>query len=72
MIIERNNLMLAIIYSNENENYNTYIELLDIYYKLLEQENINDDYINMFITYDNLSDDAQQLLDTIEKGKIYC
>ena len=67
MSIQRNDLMHAILYAYKNELFDTYNELLDVYYKLLEQEDINDQYIGEFTTYNIISDNAQNLLSTATK-----
>ena len=65
MAINRNSLMLAIIAASRAKNYDTYYELLDIYYKLLEQEDINDNYIEEFTSYNTISEDAQNLIGSV-------
>lgn len=61
MAINRNRLVLA-INNFKDGDFDTYTELLNIYYKLLEQEDINDEYISEFIFYDDISDSISQLL----------
>ncbi len=62
MPIERNSLVTAINSAYKKLDYDTYKELLNIYYKLLTQEDINEVFISEFTTYENISDSAQQLL----------
>lgn len=63
MSIKRINLVNAINLAKKNSDYNTYEELLDIYYKLLTQETIKESFISEFILYENISDSALQLID---------
>lgn len=62
MAINRNKLMLAINRSLENEDYDTYKMLLDIYYQLLTQEDINDVFISEFISYNQIPQSIYSLL----------
>ena len=52
----------AINKASKTLDYDTYKELLKIYYKLLEQEEINDEFINEFTVYNDISESASQLL----------
>ena len=63
MAIKRINLVYAINIANKEEDYETYKELLTLYYKLLAQENINDKFIAEFVTYDSISDTALKLIE---------
>lgn len=60
--INRNTLVGAINKASKTLDYDTYKELLKIYYKLLEQEEINDEFINEFTVYNDISESASQLL----------
>lgn len=62
MAIERNKLVIAINESLNRGDYDTYIKLLDIYYNLLEQEDINDRYLSEFISYDNIPESIYKLI----------
>ncbi len=62
MAINRNKLILAIIEAYNQEKYDTYIELLRLYYQLLSQEDINDVYLGEFTSYDKISDEALHLI----------
>ena len=62
MTINRNRLVNAINEALIREDYDTYRQLLDIYYQLLEQEDINDKYISEFISYDNIPDSIYKLI----------
>lgn len=62
MSIKRINLVNAINIAQKKSDYNTYEELLNIYYKLLTQENINEKFISEFIIYENISEAARQLI----------
>ncbi len=62
MAIKRIDLVSAINTAYKKLDYDTYTELLRLYYKLLEQEDINDDFITEFITYELLSDSALNLI----------
>lgn len=62
MAINRNNLILAIIKAYKQEKFDTYVELLRLYYQLLNQEDINDVYIGEFTSYDKISDEALHLI----------
>ncbi len=64
MSIKRNTLVSAITYAYNKTDYETYKELLEILYKLLDQENINNVFISEFTTYDNISESTQKLLST--------
>lgn len=60
--INRNTLVGAINKASKTLDYDTYEELLKIYYKLLEQEEINEEFINEFTVYNDISESASQLL----------
>lgn len=62
MAINRYLLVDAIISAYQRNDYNTYHELLGIFYKLLEQEDINDIFLHEFNTYDIISEPAKELL----------
>ncbi len=62
MAIKRNVLISAINSAYKNKEYNSYEELLSLYYKMLEQEKINNDYIMEFIFYENLSEASKKIL----------
>ena len=62
MAIKRINLVSAINIAHKTVDYDTYKELLSLYYKLLEQEDINDTFITEFITYEKISDSALKLI----------
>ena len=48
--------------THKTVDYDTYQELLNLYDKLLEQEDINDNFITEFITYEKISDSALKLI----------
>ena len=62
MLIKRSILVSAIIFARKLTNQNLYKELLDIYYKLLNQESITGNFINNFFFYENISQPALELL----------
>ena len=62
MLIKRSILVSAILLAKKLTNHNLYKELLDIYYKLLDQESINRNFINNFFFYENISQPALELL----------
>lgn len=62
MLIKRSILVSAIILAIKLANKNLYKELLNIYYKLLDQESINGNFINNFFFYENISQPALELL----------
>lgn len=62
MEINRNRLVIAINEALAREDYDEYGSLLDIYYQLLEQEEINDKYISEFIYYDEIPDKIYELI----------
>lgn len=62
MAINRNSLVSAIIQSYKRQDFDAYQELLSIYYKMLDQEEINDAYLGEFTSYDAISEDAKNYL----------
>ncbi len=62
MAIERIKLVSAINLAQEKEDYDTYIELLNIYYKLLSQEKIKESFISEFTMYEIISEAALELI----------
>lgn len=62
MPIERIRLVNAINVASKCSDYDTYKELLSIYYRLIEQENINSKFITNFVFYENISDSALHLI----------
>lgn len=62
MGINRFNLVHAISLARKNKDYKTYDELLDIFYMLLEQEEIKRNFITEFNTYNKVSESAEKLL----------
>ena len=62
MAIDRIKLVKAIYAAQKDLDYDTYKELLSIYYKLIEQENINENFITEFTTYEKISRSALQLI----------
>lgn len=62
MAINRFNLVRAISTARKNQDYQTHDELLNIFYTLLEQEEINNDFITEINIYDMMSNSASKLL----------
>lgn len=62
MSINRNTLIRAITDARSSKNDELYNELIHIYYNMLEQEEINDDYITDFITFGEVSESAKKVL----------
>lgn len=62
MAINRYNLIRAITESLKEEDLSSYKELLALYYRLLEQEDINDVFLTEFTTYDEMSESALKFL----------
>ena len=62
MEINRNRLMIAINRALKKQDYDTYKTLLDIYYQLLSQEDINDVYISEFISYNPIPESIYKLI----------
>ncbi len=62
MAINRFSLIRAISNARRLKDDDLYDELLKIYYRLLEQEEINDDFMVEFTMYGTVSDSAQELL----------
>lgn len=62
MAINRYNLVRAITEALKESDLNTYKELLALYYRLLEQEDINDVFLKEFTTYDEMSEEALKFL----------
>ncbi len=62
MSIKRTKLVNAINTAHKDFDLSTYEELLRLYYKLLEQEDISDKFITEFITYEHISEPALKLI----------
>lgn len=62
MAINRFNLIEAISEARKSKNDEVYDELLRIYYRLLEQEEINDNFIINFVTHTQVSESAKKTL----------
>lgn len=62
MAINRFNLIEAISKARKCKNDEVYDELLRIYYRLLEQEEINDNFIVNFVTHNQVSESAKKTL----------
>lgn len=62
MAINRFNLIAAIFKARKSKNDEVHDELLRIYYRLLEQEEINDDFIVDFVTNTEVSESAKKTL----------
>ena len=62
MAINRYSLIRAISMARKKKDYETYDELLKIFYTLLEQEEIKNDFITEFNIYSSVSESAQNLI----------
>lgn len=62
MGINRFQLIQAITEARRHQNHELYDELLKIYYRLLEQEQINDSFITEFVTHSTVSETARNKL----------
>lgn len=62
MAINRYSLIRAISIARKKKDYETYDELLKIFYTLLEQEEIKNDFITEFNIYSSVSESAQNLI----------
>lgn len=62
MAINRYSLIRAISIARKKKDYETYDELLKIFYTLLEQEEIKNDFITEFNIYSSVSESAQSLI----------
>lgn len=62
MAINRFSLIEAISEARKHKDDKVYDELLSIYYRLLEQEEINDNFIINFITHNQISESAKETL----------
>lgn len=62
MAIKRFDLIHAIEYAQKSNESHIYNELLDIYYRMLAQEEIQDIYMEEFTTYDVISEEVMALL----------
>ena len=58
MLFKRFVLVFCINKAKENYNKKTYYELLKVFYKLLEQEQIDSRFINDLYYYDYISDET--------------
>ena len=62
MPIKRIDLVNAINIARKSLNNNLYKELLNIYYRLLEQESVDNNFITNFFFYEKVSTPALQLI----------
>ena len=62
MAINRFDLIHAISNARRNKDDDIYDELLKLYYCLLKQEEINDNFIINFNTHNTISQSAQNML----------
>ena len=63
MAINRLQLIRAITTAQKCDDYESYDELLTLYYKMLSQEEINNKYLDEFIVYFKITDKAKALLE---------
>lgn len=70
MAINRYNLLRAISVARKSKDFETYDELLNIFYTLLEQEEIKNDFITEFNIYNSISESAQRLISSSTSSKL--
>lgn len=69
MAINRYNLIRAISLARKNKDFETHDELLRIFYTLLEQEKIKNNFITEFTIYNSISESALDLISSSFSSK---